>query len=322
MPETQRRRPPLLELSRDANDVMMRIVSPITPAMMSEEMRNTVRLSQTIRQQQNSLIAAKQDLLSASTRELDSDRSSNDKSPQTELSAESRSPQPAISKAVESPVIIVASPPSTVTVATPTSESGKPDSDEEFLRLANTLAEKRLKRKAPGPLQLASGHIHHPAINSAPLRSYRRAMPRYVQTVPYPMQCVPYTAIPMTPYRRVMPKAAQLAQRPRKERKRPVLDVFHGDITRTAPMPSQPPSAQLEHFEQVPSDDRSEATEEEMREMEQKSKDAHQVFGSISFMNQSVFNFKIFGNKTDEERKEKFMKICETTWDEYVAKGA
>lgn len=56
-----------------------------------------------------------------------------------------------------------------------------------------------------------------------------------------------------------------------------------------------------------------------------------QVFGSINIMNESVFNFKIFNQnlsspdaasdyKDDLSRdKEKFLKICETSWDEFVS---
>lgn len=71
-----------------------------------------------------------------------------------------------------------------------------------------------------------------------------------------------------------------------------------------------------------------------------------QIFGSINLMNESVFNFKIFkgkdakveresrgdadSTKTVEEKTEmndwlaqekaKFMKICETSWDEFIGR--
>ncbi|EGV65920.1 hypothetical protein CANTEDRAFT_112799 [Yamadazyma tenuis ATCC 10573] len=62
-------------------------------------------------------------------------------------------------------------------------------------------------------------------------------------------------------------------------------------------------------------DDRSPVSEDELREMEEKysehnalfgSKD--DIFGSINFMNEKVFNFRIFhdtGNKPDKEKSDK-----------------
>lgn len=91
-----------------------------------------------------------------------------------------------------------------------------------------------------------------------------------------------------------------------------------------------------------------EVTESEISEMQHKYRTAaaegslakHEVFGSINLMNEKIFNFRIFGNgdsasgdsetdtssgsPEDKERewlsreKHKFLKICETSWDEYV----
>lgn len=100
-------------------------------------------------------------------------------------------------------------------------------------------------------------------------------------------------------------------------------------------------------------DDRMPVSEDEIKEMQEKynndvestaididdeqnaafAKDEvkEQVFGSINIMNESVFNFKIFNqnlsspdaasdDKDDLARdKEKFLKICETSWDEFVS---
>lgn len=100
-------------------------------------------------------------------------------------------------------------------------------------------------------------------------------------------------------------------------------------------------------------DDRMPVSEDEIREMQEKynndvestaidiedeqnaafAKDEprEQVFGSINLMNESVFNFKIFSQnpsspdetsdgKEDLARdKEKFLKICETSWDEFIS---
>lgn len=119
-----------------------------------------------------------------------------------------------------------------------------------------------------------------------------------------------------------------------------VTDVYHGDYTRAAPLLSQPLLAQCEFFESKrgeQDDDRLPVSEEEVREMQEKYKqvprqakreqDAGEIFGSINFMNECMFNFKIFKNKDEdvdvaEKRlageRTKFLKICETSWDEFV----
>mmetsp|Transcript_3119 Transcript_3119/g.3040 ORF Transcript_3119/g.3040 Transcript_3119/m.3040 type:complete len:389 (+) Transcript_3119:65-1231(+) len=100
-------------------------------------------------------------------------------------------------------------------------------------------------------------------------------------------------------------------------------------------------------------DDRMPVSEDEIREMQEKynndvestaidiedeqnaafAKDEskEQVFGSINIMNESVFNFKIFsqnpsspdgtseGKEDLAKDKEKFLKICETSWDEFIS---
>lgn len=310
----------------------------MAPGMMSEEMRNTVRLSQTIRQQQTNLIAAKH-LSAPSSAESSRDETENEK-PKNEnekvrnenedLKNENEKAKSENEKANTKNEKVKTKSEGVMAHTTDKDLSDDPDVDmhsepepshDEFARLANLLAQKRLNRKKPGPLKLSPGNGYHPAINSAPLRSIRpRMMPRYVQPIyggyQLPYQ-VPYTAYPGTPLRRI---AKLPVQRVRQERKKPVLDVFHGDITRTAPMPSQPRSARVEHFEEIAPEDRTDATELEMREMERKSSEAQDLFGSINMMDESVFKFKIFGRKLEAERKEKFMKICETSWDEFMAK--
>ncbi|ODV69433.1 hypothetical protein HYPBUDRAFT_102629 [Hyphopichia burtonii NRRL Y-1933] len=66
--------------------------------------------------------------------------------------------------------------------------------------------------------------------------------------------------------------------------------------------------------------------------------DGDDIFGSINLMNESVFNFRIFNSKSStsenthnnsaaqkkgdnrlSKEKEKFLKICETSWDEFVS---
>ncbi|SGZ58270.1 CIC11C00000001604 [Sungouiella intermedia] len=136
----------------------------------------------------------------------------------------------------------------------------------------------------------------------------------FLQPVPIPVQVV------QTPMRRSIPAAYErkTVKARGKERRKPVQDVFLGDVKREAPMTSQPPSAQQEYFEDH-DDDRTDATEEEMREMESKRRANSIVGGSIVFNDESAFNFKIFGER-DEDAKTKFMKVCETTWDQYMAR--
>lgn len=141
----------------------------------------------------------------------------------------------------------------------------------------------------------------------------RRVMRPFVQPVAYPN-----VHVVQTPLRRNIPIVYErrVAKARGKERRKPVLDVFSNDLTREAPMNSQPPSAQREYFE-LPEEDRSNATEEEMKEMESKRQDLATILGTIQFNEEAAFNFKIFpGRETDA--KEKFMKVCETTWDQYV----
>lgn len=157
-----------------------------------------------------------------------------------------------------------------------------------------------------------------------------------------------------------------------------VVDVYHGDLLKDAPMKSQPLSSQKEIFDKKRTfgdfddadaeeiDDRMPVSEDELKEMEEKYsknneifnvKNHNEVFGSINLMNQKVYNFKIFGDdhsaqpgastepksqpdkdhdnhdkdhdpsqdsaegensNTLAKQREKFLKICEKTWDEFV----
>lgn len=211
----------------------------------------------------------------------------------------------------------------------------------EFDRISASLGRKRLRReKAPRPLNIP-GQIRgiSPIINSAPIRPYysspygvppgyqpRNTAAGYYQVRRVPvrgfMPSVPYTAVQMvsTPSRRAMNvNDRRVTPRPRtKERRKPVQDVFLGDLTKDAPMRSQPPSAQREHFANG-DEDRTEATEDEMREMESKRRAHSIVQGSICLNGEPAFKFKIF--EAGDDAKAKFLKVCETTWDEYVARS-
>lgn len=126
-----------------------------------------------------------------------------------------------------------------------------------------------------------------------------------------------------------------------------VTDVYHGDYTKVAPINSQPLSAQKEYFEVNKESDIDEDTQPQYispcysppqytSAPGSEYEGSNEIFGSINLMNESVFNFRIFNarsklaNLSDEssglegeiklaKEKEKFMKICETSWNEFVA---
>ncbi|OBA24297.1 hypothetical protein METBIDRAFT_10448 [Metschnikowia bicuspidata var. bicuspidata NRRL YB-4993] len=203
----------------------------------------------------------------------------------------------------------------------------------ELERIASSLTRKTLKRNnAPGPLRI-SPKVHAgstaPAINSAPMRSLygpqalRRVPVRYL----YPaMGHFPQTAVHYmpTPIRRTTGAGSERVAKPRlpramsARRRKPVLDVFEGQVAKLAPMPAQPPSAQIEHFD-VGHSDEEKATQDEMDEMEIKRRRTTSALrGTISFNEESAFKFTIFqGNESNA--KKKFLEVCETTWDKYMA---
>lgn len=326
-PATNKRRPPQLMVSHDKanSDAILRIVSPIAPLMMTGEMRNTLRLSQMVRAQQNNLIAAGQYKEPASGASSAANDSSEDDASDAKdaMDGDAKAPE---AHGIDDSADTTA--PERSDDADDRASGGSlaesPELSAEFVRLTNTLALKKLKRKhAPGPLLIspASQARVAPSISSAPMRTVygyypqKRVPVRYV----YPMySAVPYVQpVVLTPLRRNIPTSARERGRVH-ARRRPVLDVFPGDVTKAAPMPSQPPSAHVEYFDDR-DDDNLVATEEEMREMERKREASDALLGSITFNDESAFNFKIFRSK-EGDAKRKFMKICETTWDEFMAR--
>lgn len=135
------------------------------------------------------------------------------------------------------------------------------------------------------------------------------------------------TPVMVTPYRREIPADRRKLNEPLTappvhsagtKRARPVQDVFVDDVKRTAPLPLQPPLAQKARFS-VTSDDRQAATEEEMEEMRRKWEESDEISGSMSFMDKLTFRFKILNkNLSLDEKKARFMEICETTWDQVM----
>lgn len=385
----EKHRPPQLASTSSYNSLAIaRMVSPIVPLMMSEDMRNTYRISQYIRQQQTDLITAtildtkvtdSPAKLAAEASEcgntssetskqasgVGSSTSADSSGSTTSANGESVVSVEAAGSASHINVLPARYNPETRSNASPHPESDSANSDPElggeYDRITSSISRKKLRRdKAPGPLQIP-GHANRfpPAINSAPIRTYHPGIPGhntyniptgypgrtvhaghggyggaggasgaagYYQPRRVPMrhylQPMPYSAVQevQTPLRRSNPVVYERRLvRPRmKERRKPVQDVFLGDVTKEAPMNSQPPSAQREHFDNH-EDDRTDATDEEMREMESKRQAYSRVQGTISFNDESAFNFKIFRGR-EHDAKAKFIRICETTWDQYMAK--
>lgn len=147
-----------------------------------------------------------------------------------------------------------------------------------------------------------------------------------------------------------------------------VVDVFRGEIVKNAPFQSQPLSAQKDFFDYKKrlgtDDDKVPVTAEEMNEMVEKMKQeptsptkkastakfgyipqqpykpanemsSGEIVGSIHFMNEYFYNFKIFNKEDDDKNdknedtskdkdrcnneKKKFLKLCDKIWDEFVS---
>ena len=378
MTTSEKPRPALLEFSKDKtkNDMIMRIVSPITPHFVSLDMRDTLKISEVIRLQQNELIAlgnyekrtspsnqtpsqtpmlgnwsdtadfktasssavGENDVLSEQKRDAQetsvnstnsNDTSNGNYTTDNNLTDNNK---PAIEIDCDSENESVNDSGNDANGNSSDSSDSSPLEGGELERISSALQSKKLKRNnAPGPLRISPKAFNAsmaPAINLAPMRplygphALRRAPVRYV----YPsMGYLPPTAVHYmpTPVRRngLMPERVAKPRLPRglaSRRRKPVLDVFEGQVAKLAPMPSQPPSAQLEKFDVSHSDNEA-ATQEEMEEMEMKRKRANSALkGSILFNDESAFNFTLFqGNESSA--KKKFLEVCETTWDKYMA---
>lgn len=340
MPEP-RPRPPSLKLANDSarNDAILQIVSPIATLSMSEDMRNTVRISESIKRRQSSIIAAKK----------------NDDTSEPILPTQSTGNTPVNSAAESSafssststlfPNVKQENGTSSPLLACDSTQLS-PGASYSLDRLASHLKNRSLKRdRVPKPLKLhnnpavGSGPYTaanaHPGMYSyqthglrlAPLRPY--FAPRMVQRFRRPPSMAPLgTPFVVTPYRREIPfdrrklsgpqTAPPVQPAPGSKRARPVQDVFVDDVKRAAPLPLQPPLAQKARFT-VTADDRQAATEEEMEEMRRKWEESDEIYGSMSFMDKLTFRFKILNkNLSLDEKKARFMEICETTWDEVM----
>lgn len=338
--------------SNESSKLVSRIVSPLAAQFANLDIRQTLAASDVIRLQQHDLITSsnkdKKPPSSTSTGSLDypfnspASSSNTDPSPLGSSVAKKSKAQPATAATAVSPIreqtsnlsTVSSKPPlEIVTDTTPKEttivddESVTLSNEEEIQRMAEVFSLKRLKRNfAPKPLRISSRHLQQrlsPVINSAPMRPVFAQYPvsrmpvRYVYpavpsmpVMPHPYQ---YTYTPVKRTRQATTDRSVRQKLPRNSqafRKKPVLDVFQNEATRVAPMPSQPPSAHREHFEDI-----SRSPERHSR----LSSDASATLqGNISFNDESTFNFKIF-KANDEAAKQKFIKICETTWDTYFS---
>lgn len=192
------------------------------------------------------------------------------------------------------------------------------------------VAPNALKRqKVPAPLNLskpkfapagpATGYAlqYHPhsfgpatAVDGALLAPMRSQFPKFRAR---PIYHRPGARVPVTPvpYCRMVPAARpnvpQIRVRsaggapPTPHPKPPVQDVFRGAVAQAAPLPLQPPLAQIERFGLAEKPDDS------------------PVHGSISFNDSQTFTFKMLRpNLLQEEKKRKFLQICETVWDRWA----
>lgn len=392
MPELVRHRPPSLKLAHDdaKNDVILRIVSPIATLSMSQNMKNTMRISESIRRRQSSIIAAKNNEnpidssldLDAQKLPLESPKQPNKETPAEQpnsgLTGANSSGNTAVNSALNSsessasssatstvyPAHVKGESLSLPVSAPPATTQLSPGAYSSLDRVGS-LHKRSLKReRIPKPLKLHqhaafgtgpyTAAIGPPGVylaqmngfKSAPLRSYFPGVPRVVHHIRARPPLVPighpYTVI-QTPYQRNMPVVAdRRAPRVAKallavpsngthsrspslngsqslKRPCPVQDIFPGDVKKAAPLPLQPPLAQNEKFAYTAPDDREAATEEEMEEMRRKWEEGDEIFGCVSFMDKLTYRFKILNkNLSLDEKKAKFMKICETTWDEFM----
>lgn len=88
--------------------------------------------------------------------------------------------------------------------------------------------------------------------------------------------------------------------------KMPVHDIFKDEEDRIAPISAQPRLSQREFYQLTKSPEEMSRTD---------------LFGTLLFMNKSYYDFRILSPKrglSPADRKAKFMKICERTWDEYI----
>lgn len=367
--ENKKHRPSSLELSDGKkSDFALRIVSPGLP-VLSEEMKSTIKLSQKIEQQQKSLIAARNSNSSSASNEVANGQANgnetvvvNDPSNSLPDEMDNLSTPTSIKRLkrenIPTPLRMSGSSASPMIQSAPIRQNRVGITSRAYPR-----------RFAPYQIQVQHQYPH-PQVNGAyrymlPQPIAYGGHPGAVQSM-RKVRMVPYTSsgryFPFHHARSMAPShpPAQTAAAHQKlsSKSSTVTDVYHGDYTKAAPLHSQPLSAQREMFD-VPikastntvDDDRMPVSEDEIKEMQEKydnnvesvaideddeqhakfsANDRDHVFGSINFMNESVFNFKIFNqsltspeDETEEKddlakEKEKFLKICETSWDEFV----
>lgn len=361
-------RPSTLELSGDRNkDYALRIVSPGLPAL-NEEMKSTIKLSQKIEQQQKNLIAARHSG-SGSGSVTDAGEAGANRGPEsggeTIVVSENKNMLPDEMDKLATPTTVKRlqreNIPAPLSMGSGHTAGTNPTIQSAPIKQNPWTARMYPRRCAPYLIQVKH---QQPSPYMQPMqRRYRYVLPQFnvAHTPPRAqpgykrMRMAPYTAagryFPMRPQGTAMMSAI-----PKSSLKSlAVTDVYHGDYTKTAPLHSQPLSAQHEVFDSSAratdnsvEDDRIPVSEDEIKEMQEKydndvestaidddddlhiSSPGDEVFGSINFMNETTFNFKMFSqNQSAQEpapsaeehlakEKEKFLKICETSWDEFM----
>ncbi|ABN64402.2 predicted protein [Scheffersomyces stipitis CBS 6054] len=387
-PPRKRHRPRSLDLKSGADDsshVALRIVSPGLPPLNSAEMRSTLKISQRIEQQQRELIASRAGVVSANT-SINENGSPASETRSTIITVNAqptaadeldRLSTPSSAKRLKRSNV-----PSPLSIGSQDSDSLRPAIHSAPIRYYGPPVAKSQFRPFPNthvtysslpPLQ--SGGSVHPYQSGIPIKRSRPIYPYTTTSAHFPR------AVRLAPHPYHNPQHHLMAnqrQGPHRSASPPlrspsspfsVTDVYHGDLMKTAPLQSQPLSAQRDYFEsqgkarmsqQDVDDDRLPVSEDEIREMQEKyksSEDLHEeeeeedddeedaasrtgvngeeIFGSINIMNESIFNFRIFNPKSKEaeaddkenedtsgdwlaKEKDKFLRICETSWDKFV----
>lgn len=162
---------------------------------------------------------------------------------------------------------------------------------------------------------------------------------QHQQPQPQPQQPQVIVQPPMHHQQQQLPQAQGQPQPQPQQVNKPkanaVTDVFRGDLHKAAPFNSQPLSAQREFFGSSVHDEAP--TTQVLTINETEDEENTDVSGSITINGSNVFNFKIFnknksksndedneneeGDESSEEyNKKKFLKICETCWNQVFKK--
>lgn len=319
-----------LHLAKNA-DLALRIVLPgIPPQAITEEGSHTLRMSHQIQRQQRQIIAlmnqARDAQLDITTPPDDGDGDGDDNTDNTTTTTTTK-----VGPVVELEVLQHDASDDSHDTPTLANKRLKRDNVPTPLNigLINDKHPQPLIHLAPIRPAMRGAAVPPPRRRPGPQirRVYRPFPNTHVTYQAYPQEyALPYFAGPQwTPYPPPTayppPYPVAIRRRPLATPKRPnlsdkVTDVYHGDYTRAAPLLLQPLLAQREVFDlrsqQRFDEDRLPVLEDEVREMQAKydqgtvtKPNTNEVFGSISLMNQLVYNFRIFRKSTLETATDK-----------------